>query len=154
MIDLVEQLRTAEESDGDTFLDMVEAGLLRRCADALEAKNRIIASQRIVHERDAARIAELEVTALNWADSSLQKTERIAELEARSDGLTAVREIHDLEAEVERLRAALENLLEPAEDVAETFYIFSTPLTVRFETAIREGREALVAVDGEGDESK
>ena len=47
--------------------------------------------------------------------------DRIEELEARSDGLTAaVREIHDLEAEVERLRAALQQVMARLADLLES----------------------------------
>ena len=65
--------------------------------------------------------------------------DRIEELEARSDGLTAaVREIHDLEAEVERLRAALEAIIEYYEEGG------NQPITYK-----RIAHQSLAAVEGD-----
>jgi predicted RNase H-like nuclease (RuvC/YqgF family) len=73
MSNLIEQLRTAEESDGDTFLDMVESGLLRGAADALGAAEK--------------RIEELDRTCTGLFDEAKRLQAKNERLKQRIEGL-------------------------------------------------------------------
>ena len=97
--------------------DLVE--LLRDIAnDQTYCNGRMCAAESWMEDA-ADRIEELEAAALKWADSSLQKTDRIEELEA----------------EVERLRAALT-------DIRDSTYRSAVMLRARADRALAAVKEA------------